>query len=44
MNATTYGLDLAKSIFQLYWVDPETGETHSRRLSKTQLIFFLSNR
>ncbi|EYS84807.1 XRE family transcriptional regulator, partial [Cupriavidus sp. SK-4] len=44
MNATTYGLDLAKSIFQLYWVDPETSETHSRRLSKTQLISFLSNR
>ena len=44
MNATTYGLDLAKSIFQLYWVDAETGETHSRRLSHTQLIFFLSNR
>lgn len=43
MNATTYGLDIAKSVFQLYWVDQATGEIHSRRLSNNQLILFLSN-
>ena len=27
MNATTYGLDVAKRVFQLDWVDAPTGET-----------------
>ena len=44
MNATTYGLDIAKSVFQLYWVDPESGEIFNRRFSRDQLIRFLSNR
>jgi len=26
MNVTTYGLDLAKRVFQVHWVEPETGE------------------
>src|SRR5262249_42543716 len=26
MNATTYGLDVAKRVFQMYWVDAQTGE------------------
>lgn len=43
MNATTYGLDIAKSIFQLYWVDPTTGEIHNQRFSRPRLIEFLSN-
>ena len=44
MNATTYGLDIAKSVFQLYWVDPGSGEVFNRRFSRDQLIRFLSNR
>lgn len=44
MNATTYGLDLAKHVFQLYWVEPQTGEVRNRRFSKSALIEFLSNR
>ncbi|MGH8788680.1 MAG: hypothetical protein ACREYA_26865, partial [Cupriavidus necator] len=32
MNATTYGLDIAKRVFQLYWVEAETGEIVNRRL------------
>ncbi|MGY2492957.1 IS110 family RNA-guided transposase, partial [Cupriavidus sp. CP313] len=42
MNATTYGLDIAKSVFQMYWIDP-TGEIHSQRFSKPRLIQFLGN-
>lgn len=42
MNATTYGLDIAKSVFQMYWIDP-TGEIHSQRFSKPCLIQFLGN-
>ena len=26
MNATTYGLDVAKRVFQLYWAEAHTGE------------------
>ena len=42
MNATTYGLDIAKSVFQLYWVNPQSGEIFNRRFSRDQLIRFLS--
>jgi hypothetical protein len=42
MNATTYGLDIAKNVFQLYWVDGETGEVSNRRFSKEELIRFLA--
>src|SRR5713226_3620558 len=31
MNATTYGLDVAKRVFQMYWVDAQTGEIVNRR-------------
>jgi len=44
MPATTYGLDLAKRVFQLYWVEPETGEVINRRFSRNRLIEFLSKR
>ncbi len=30
MNATTYGLDVAKSVMQVYWVEGETGEIGQR--------------
>ena len=33
MNATTYGLDVAKRVFQMYWVDGDTGEIVNRRFS-----------
>ena len=26
MHATTYGLDVAKRVLQMYWVDGDTGE------------------
>ena len=31
MNATTYGLDVAKRVFEMYWVDAQTGEIVNRR-------------
>ncbi|QQX85616.1 IS110 family transposase [Cupriavidus necator] len=43
MNAMTYGLDIAKSVFQMYWVDPASGEIHNRRFQRRELIEFLSN-
>ena len=42
MNRTTYGLDIAKRVFQMYWVDADTGEIVNRRFSRTELLDFLS--
>jgi transposase len=44
MNATTYGLDIAKGVFQMYWVDDETGEIVNRRFRRDELIEFLAQR
>ncbi len=44
MNATTYGLDVAKRVFQMYWVDAQPGEIASRRFGRDDLIAFLARR
>jgi transposase len=44
MNATTYGLDIAKQVFQMYWVDAQTGEIANRRFRRDELITFLAQR
>ena len=44
MNATTYGLDVAKRVFQMYWVDEQTGEIVNRRFGRDELIGFLARR
>ena len=44
MNATTYGLDVAKGVFQMYWLDAETAETVNRRFRRDELIGFLAQR
>jgi transposase len=44
MNATTYGLDVAKRVFQIYWVDAVTGEIVNRRFGRDDLIQCLSRR
>lgn len=44
MYATTYGLDVAKRVFQMHWVDAETGEIVNRRFGRDELIKFLSQR
>ncbi len=44
MKITTFGLDLAKRVFQLHWVDMETGEICRRQLKRDQLTEFFANR
>lgn len=44
MNATTYGLDIAKVVFQMHWVEADTGEICNRRFARQQLIEFLAKR
>ncbi|AYH43375.1 IS110 family transposase [Azoarcus sp. DN11] len=44
MKITTYGLDLAKRVFQLHWVDMETGEICRRQLKRAEVAEFFANR
>jgi len=42
MDVTTYGLDVSKRVFQVYWVDPQTGEIANRRFGRDELVQFLA--
>ncbi|MDA8160987.1 MAG: IS110 family transposase [Desulfobacteraceae bacterium] len=44
MNVTLFGLDLAKRVFQLHWVNMETGEICRRQLKRDQVAEFFANR
>jgi transposase len=37
MNRTTYGLDIAKNVMQLHWVEIETGEIGRKKLARAKL-------
>ena len=41
-NVTTYGLDLAKQVFQAHWVDVDSGEVHRKTLSRAQVSAFFA--
>ena len=42
MNATTYAIDIAKSVFQLHWVEPDTGVIHRKKLQRAKLLEFFA--
>ena len=42
MDRTTYGLDLAKSVMQLHWVDGETGEIGRKQLARARLAAYFA--
>jgi transposase len=44
MNVTTYGLDLAKRVFQVHWVEPETGEVKRKALARSDVAVFFARR
>lgn len=44
MNATTYGVDIAKSVMQLHWVDQETGEICRKKMTRSKLTEFFAQR
>jgi transposase len=44
MNATTYGVDIAKNVFQVRWIEPETGEIRRRKLARAKLSDFFAQR
>jgi len=42
MNRTTYGLDLAKNVMQLHWVDDQTGEIGRKKLARGKLAEYFA--
>jgi transposase len=44
MNVTTYGLDLAKKVFQVHWVEPDTGEVKRKALARADVSAFFVRR
>jgi transposase len=43
MNAVTYGVDIAKNVFQLYWVDLDTGELCTKPLKRANFLAHFAN-
>ena len=44
MNITTYALDLAKQVFQVHWVEPDTGEIRRKALLRAEVNAFFAQR
>ena len=44
MNVTPVGIDIAKSVFQVHYVDPETGEVLNKAVKRAQLLAHFANR
>jgi len=42
MNITTFGLDIAKNVMQVLWVDEQTEEIGRRVLKRSQLAPFFA--
>ncbi len=44
MQSTPIGVDIAKSVFQIHYVDPETGEIVNRTLKRAKFLEYFVNR
>jgi transposase len=44
MKHTVYGVDIAKRVFQLHWVEPETGEIISKQIKRAEFLGHFANR
>jgi transposase len=44
MNYTTVGVDVAKNVFQLHWVDADTGEIVSKQIKRPGFLEHFANR
>jgi transposase len=42
MDRTTYGLDIAKGVMQLHWVEAETGEIGRKKLARARLAAYFA--
>ena len=43
-SRTVVGADIAKRVFQLHWVEPETGELMHLRLTRAKFLEHFANR
>ncbi|HCG5281521.1 TPA: transposase, partial [Vibrio parahaemolyticus] len=43
MNSNVFGIDIAKQVFQIHWVDQETGEIHSDKVKRKDFINYFAN-
>lgn len=43
-SKTVVGVDIAKRVFQLHWVEPDTGEVVSRQLKRDRFLEYFTNR
>lgn len=44
MNITTFGVDIAKQVFQVHWVDADSGEIHRKKVSRAKVSDFFAQR
>ncbi|BCF97293.1 IS110 family transposase (plasmid) [Paraburkholderia sp. PGU19] len=44
MNPTPVGVDIAKSVFQVHYVDPESGEIVNKRIKRARFLEYFANR
>lgn len=44
MELTVIAIDIAKKVFQLHWVEPETGVIERLKLKRAQLLPWMANR
>ena len=44
MSYTTVGVDIAKNVMQMHWVEPETGEVISRSIKREAFLEHFANR
>lgn len=42
MDGTTYGLDIAKNVMQLHWIEAETGEIGRKKLARAKLAAYFA--
>lgn len=44
MKLTPVGVDIAKNIFQVHWIDPDSGEIVSKRVKRAKFLEHFANR
>ena len=43
MNSKIFGIDIAKQVFQIHWVDEKTGEIHSDKVQRQKFLSYFQN-
>ena len=44
MTHTVVGVDIAKNVMQVHWVDPQTGEVVNRPIKRAAFLEYFANR